>query len=139
MPAELNVRSAVLCDDVRIENNGKIILIGVYSGNVAVPVTPFVLAVHVWINLSPQVPGEIAVNLRISFQGKPIVSGQGTITAVDTDDVVILLPKFLVEGDGDGELLVEMQEEDGSWSVLLRKKIVKRSDLFPTTPTGSSG
>lgn len=139
MPAKLNVRAAVLCDDVRVENNGKAILIGVYSGDVAVPATPFLLPFYVWTNFSPEGLGEIAVNFRISFQGKPVVSGRGGITVERTEDVILLLPQFLVKGEEGGELLVEMQQEDGAWSTIIRKQIVKRTDLFSPISTGASG
>lgn len=139
MPTKLNVRAAVLCDDVRIESNGKAILIGVYAGNVAVPTTPFLVPFYVWINFSPEGLGEIAVNFRISFQGKPVVSGRGGITAERTEDAAFLLPQFLVKGEEGGELLVEMQEEGGAWSAILKKQIAKRADLFSLAPTGASG
>ena len=50
------VRSWLICDDVRIESNGKYILIGVYSGNITLrkplPVTLPMLAF--WIQLDLQ-------------------------------------------------------------------------------------
>lgn len=43
MAKTYTVRSVIICDDVRKENNGKEILIGVYNEAVVVPTIPFVL------------------------------------------------------------------------------------------------
>jgi hypothetical protein len=32
--------SLLVCDQIRVENNGKLLLIGVYSGNIAIPFEP---------------------------------------------------------------------------------------------------
>lgn len=40
MPA--SIRATLMCDDIRVENNGKLILIGVYTPSPLVPQIPFV-------------------------------------------------------------------------------------------------
>lgn len=44
--------SVVLCDDVRIEQNNKFILIGVYSNGVAVKEMPATIFLTVWATIS---------------------------------------------------------------------------------------
>src|ERR1700722_1974046 len=41
--AELQILNTLVCDDVRLENNGKEILIGVYNGTVIVDSVPTLL------------------------------------------------------------------------------------------------
>jgi len=38
--ARINPLSAIFCDDIRREDNGKELLIGVYSGSLQVPILP---------------------------------------------------------------------------------------------------
>lgn len=47
--ADYTVVSAVLCDEVRIENNGKYLLIGVYSGGIVLDRLPLTFGVSAYI------------------------------------------------------------------------------------------
>ena len=41
--------AAVVCDEVRLEANGKTFLIGVYSGGISVPDLPATIKVSAWL------------------------------------------------------------------------------------------
>lgn len=45
------LQQALLCDDVRTENNGKSILIGIYNQHIILPVFPTSISVCLWVDL----------------------------------------------------------------------------------------
>ena len=47
--ARINPLSAIFCDDIRREDNGKELLIGVYSGSLQVPILPAPVMLSVWV------------------------------------------------------------------------------------------
>lgn len=56
--------STIFCDDVRIENNGKLILIGVYQEDLIPAVLPQILALSLWTRLSGVTEGTHDITLR---------------------------------------------------------------------------
>jgi uncharacterized protein DUF6941 len=61
--SQFQVLHALLCDDVRREFNGKMILIGVYSGDVVVASLPATLVFTLWI--SALVPRTTTIEFRV--------------------------------------------------------------------------
>lgn len=70
------VVSALVCDDVRRESNGKELHIGVYSGGINVPVVPFILSKLCFVftiqgDLETQ-PDVIICRIRLPGQASPM-------------------------------------------------------------------
>jgi hypothetical protein len=65
MESQLEIKSVVVCDDVRREENGKDILIGVYSSGILVPQLPATLSLSFWIQFRARDAGEIAADFRL--------------------------------------------------------------------------
>ena len=90
------VRSWLICDDVRIENNGKYILVGVYSGDIVLrkplPVTLAMLAF--WIQLDLQKANYGSYELRLLDPQKRQAAqfrGSARFTRADEPGVLICL------------------------------------------------
>lgn len=62
---QLEVKHVIVCDDIRREDNGKEILIGVYSGGIVVPSFPAPLALSFWMQFSAS---EAAENIPVEFR-----------------------------------------------------------------------
>ncbi len=121
----LTFRAVILCDDVRVENNGKHILIGVYSGDIYVSEFAFQLPLRLWINVTPKEVGkQYQLELRSSFSGKGFAHAKISFDAKGAGDVGFALPPFVINGTEEGEIVVEV-EQDGHWQVILRKKVLK--------------
>ena len=75
----------IICDEVRQENNGKFIILGVYMGTITIPQIPFVLPSLTFFQLleSDRVG---MFNVRMKLQhletGKNLVEGMGGINIV---------------------------------------------------------
>jgi hypothetical protein len=74
----VSVQKSVICDDVRIEYNGKYILIGVYAGNnIGIPIVPanvqFSCYIEIVTELSRILDGEFRVvdeNMEVKVSGR---------------------------------------------------------------------
>jgi hypothetical protein len=69
-----------MCDDLRREDNGKLLLIGMYTGTMGLPQLPFVLPSLTFVMfMDSDRPGHWAMKFRIQHleTGKLIVEGAG--------------------------------------------------------------
>lgn len=74
------VVTAVVCDDIRREDNGKEILIGVYTTDLRLQGYPAQIPVSVWILLEGTLAKEHKFTVQIAVPGNPnAVFGQGTL------------------------------------------------------------
>jgi hypothetical protein len=70
----------LMCDDIRQENNGKFIIIGLYTPNIVVPQVPFVLPTLAFFQMVEcDRPGAFTVRMRLEHMdsGKKLVEGMG--------------------------------------------------------------
>lgn len=127
----VSVLAAVFCEGVRVESNGKEILIGVYSGTINVPRIPGIIALHCWINLSIQDPSSISLNFRITDHRNQ----QVYISEIHTETKegnshgsIVLTPINYEVKDPKGFLLLEYSEREGEWRHLVKKHVRYQSN-----------
>ena len=76
----ITLKYIVLCDEVRQENNGKLILLGVYLPDIAVPQVPIVLPVltfFVVLETDRVSQHQFRLNLQHLESGQTVASGMG--------------------------------------------------------------
>lgn len=122
---------AVLCDDVRQEDNGKGILIGVYSGNILVP-CPANAKMAFWIEGEISECGEPTVQFQtelLDSDGKSYVTGVTGNVSVDARDekhgIVILNSVIPIQKNG---FLTLSAKDDGQLTEIFRKKVIVSSN-----------
>jgi hypothetical protein len=128
-----SVGAIVICDDIRKEISGKDILIGVYGGDIVVTGAPFVLVLAVWFEYSPPKLGRQAITAKASFSGRVVFEMRAEIEALE-ETAGIGMPRLVIEGDADGDLVVEIIANDGSETFTK----VKRVRLAPAAPKTDS-
>jgi hypothetical protein len=62
--------SFIFCDDIRIENNGKLIFVGVYPEDLVPGVLPQRLALSVWARLFGVPVGQHGLHFAVGVNGK---------------------------------------------------------------------
>jgi len=70
----------LVCDDIRQENNGKFIVVGLYMGNITVPHVPFVLPSLAFFQVfESERSGNFTFKIRLEHmeKGNAIVEGMG--------------------------------------------------------------
>ena len=122
---KVEILSAVVCDDVREENNGKEILIGVYSGTIAVQEIPSPpLPLRCWVNLRIQSSSKVRLYFRaMDHDNNEIFQAQ---LKTETDDEigmgsVPLGPIMYTLKEPEGSLRIDYKEGDGDWSNIITK------------------
>jgi hypothetical protein len=80
----LEVKYAIVCDDIRTEDNGKDIIIGVYNDKILVRSFPAALALSLWLHILPTKVGEHPLHSRLLGGPADAVffSGKGTLSTV---------------------------------------------------------
>ena len=68
----MKVDSAFFCDDVRQENNGKLLFIGAYMQDVVISRFPASLNLYVVLCLRVATPGVTEVEIEASYNGREI-------------------------------------------------------------------
>ena len=78
----LHLKTTLLCDDIRQEDNGKFMIIGVYTPNMTVPQIPFVLpSLSFFLIFDADGPGKHAIKFNLNHleTGRSLVGGMGQI------------------------------------------------------------
>src|SRR5690349_7818135 len=67
MSLKFSVGAVLFCDDVRMERNGKAILIGVYSGTIDPSQIPATMQFVYWLIGTAEGEGEFSLQLKVEF------------------------------------------------------------------------
>lgn len=121
--------TALVCDDVRREDNGKEILIGVYTGAIAMPKLPANLPLCLWLHLQTHGNGEIKLEFRVIGPAeKELAHGEAMVGFVDSDlPASLALPKLPLALESEGMLDFQWRQTGADWSTLTRKKVQLRA------------
>jgi hypothetical protein len=122
------VRFAILCDDVRKEDNGKGMLIGVYSGQIVLPSVPALMKFTYWVDGSVTSTETESVEFKIDIlddKGTSKNTGLSTIEVVpdgiSTTAIGVLSGAIPIIEPGS---LVLSYKVDGNWQEILAKKVL---------------
>jgi hypothetical protein len=118
-----NIGDVIICDDVRHENNGKQILIGVYGSNIVVQSIPFMLNLSIWLEYNAPKRGEDHVHIRFLFESKPVSGVEIRINVLDPGLMTIATPQLPVHGASEGWLSVELSSDGKKWGEIKRKRV----------------
>lgn len=128
MSTPLNIRSVVVCDEVRREDNGKALIIGAYVGDIVLPKFPTRLPLAFYFIGTGTAPGRGSVELRIQYLRSKEPMGLASAKAefqrapIGTS-MVLVLPGIPFEFDQPTELLISVLEGD-QWREVERKKVI---------------
>lgn len=122
---KVKILSAIVCDDVRVENNGKEILVGVYSGAITVHMIPSLpLSLRCWINLSIDGPCLVKLYFRATDSDDKEIFGAEIETGTNENiglGSIPLGPILFTLRDPEGYLKIDYKEGEGDWSNVITK------------------
>ena len=115
-----DVLSAVLCDDVRQENNGKYILIGVYVHSVVVTDFPANISLTVWIEIKPNEVGEFPGEIRVTKEDQSVLlRGEAKITTNNLEPTTAMFNGMPLEFQGGGDYFFQWKiGDDDEWQTV---------------------
>jgi hypothetical protein len=140
--SSIQVHSLILCDDVRREESGKDILIGVYSGDILVPQFPAALSLSLWAEYTVRGTGPLLVAFRMTTdRGTELLRVEVTISIGNGGAGAgsIAFRGIGVPLTDPCNLLIAMRQQDSDW-VQVRTKAVgaKPGQRFESTPSGKT-
>lgn len=81
----------VFCDDIRREDNGKAILIGVYTGDLIPGVLPTNLPLSLWIDIRDVPLGHHNLVIKVELPGGEKISVPGQLDVEEVDKPITLM------------------------------------------------
>ena len=67
--SSLDLINCVICDDVRVELNGKETIVGVYTAGISVPFIPFSITICLWLQVIWSGEGESHIEISVLNTG----------------------------------------------------------------------
>ena len=124
----------IVCDDIRQENNGKLFIIGVYSGDILLRDFPNTLNLAMLLHGQATADCSIAIEVRYRAEfaeEEPYeVKAQGEMQINNTEitnEFYAPLPRVPIQCRGPGKLLIAYRIDGKRWKPLL-KKIIRSLD-----------
>ena len=125
---EVSIDSIIVCDDIRREDNGKFILIGVYAASILVAEFPVEMSLCFFGRLTPNKVGEIKVDFRYSKDKRPISGAQMVVEATALDPDIFAGPSIPVKIESPGRLTLECRQSEDVWNKLFSIEVSQISD-----------
>src|SRR5690348_11328478 len=115
MAALLNIKFAALCDDVRREDNGKLLFIGIYGRNIVIRRTPanLTLRMAVWVDAPNSLEGKLL--FRCFVDDKKVSEGEGELRIDGAGLTIINVGPLVFQTKGSAALSVDLKFEDEEW------------------------
>ena len=128
--ARIKPLCAIFCDDIRREDNGKELLIGVYSGSLQLPVFPAPVMLSVWVPFERSGIGKVPIEFRLLGPDDDRVIGYGTIV-LDFTESDHTVGSFPLRGltamlPRPGEITFQLRQHDESWMTVGKLPIERR-------------
>ncbi len=121
--------SAILCDEVRREDTGKFLFIGVYTNDILVRRFPINISLTLWVHLSAPGTEKVGMEIRIREKGKPQIDlskGTGNLTVENPDkDLFISFPTTTVGIAEPTTLVFEIKPHTGRWKKAIEIPVVQ--------------
>jgi hypothetical protein len=109
--------NAVICEDTRIEDKGKHILIGVFPEDIVVSKKPSRIRITFWLQLDGIGQEEEIFLFRATLENESLAAGEVHITKIrGTDRATITLGPLILTIEEPGELRLDIKyADDGRW------------------------
>ena len=117
MANKFTVQASIICDDVRVEDNRKQILIGVYGGDFILNKIPATLTFCFWIELVARERGNHPLEFSIQVPGtEERVEAGASINDPSEPTILIFRTTLLIQKTG--EFKLSMREGKAKWRTL---------------------
>lgn len=144
----LKIENVLVCDDIRTEDNGKALIIGVYTGSISPSKFPARIRLCYWLVGKVQGQGSFKLEVRIAFKpddqaGKPaemIVGLEGAVTERVEEPREVQLAvggESAFEFSGPGNLSVAVRAGDEEFQDVAVKPVLLavRTSSAPPPPS----
>jgi len=129
------VAAVVLCDDIRLEQNNKHILIGVYNGTIVVQNFPAVFPVCWWMQVLSNETGSFELDIQLVKDQRDTLLRASIGYEIHTKDwASISLPRIPLQIHGPGKLQLQMKKKAESDWTTVQELEIKQGDVVGGPP-----
>lgn len=122
------IRFGIVCDQVRREDNGKLLLVGVYGHNISVPSLPTNIMLTLVLGIVAQKRvTDHPVEVQTEFNGRQIHGGRGTVSVTESGTDLLVVPNILVPAATEGELTFKAKLGNDRWKVISTMPLQERT------------
>lgn len=123
------IEYAIVCDDVRREDNGKLIIIGAYSSDIIIPSYPTKLRLTILIAVRSETEHRALLSIRVMRDGEPIFEAkEGIEIFIPAQDIsLISAGGILVSAEKDATLDFQIRFDKGRYRSACKLKVQERS------------
>ena len=137
---KISFKFAVVCDDIRREDNGKFMIIGAYAAELIVSEFPAPLVLSAFIPFEAEKKESFDLEFQVLIDGQRVYKASGRIEVVSGEPPLIdALPilRILMTLNGEGTIEFQAREKDKEWETVRRLPVKKRpvSSSAPTPPS----
>ena len=125
----LSVNYAMLCDDVRFEDNGKLLIVGVYGPDILVTKFPAKIRVMLLLNFSSDSGGDVDFEVRVkSADGSAVAGAKGQLEVSGrTNNSFLPLPGTILSLSSAGDLKFQFRTVGSRWKTVMSIEIGKNA------------
>jgi hypothetical protein len=115
----VKIRFGIVCDEVRREDNGKLLLIGVYSSSIIVQQLPAVLVLSLVLGVDNDKPAEAAMEFRVLLNEIQLRRGKGVLNVRSAGQNLIAIQSIPLEKiESEGLLDFQLRLRDRDWETV---------------------
>ncbi len=120
-----SVRYALVCDEVRREDNGKLLLIGTYASSIVFQRLPANIGLSLICCIDADQPFSSEANLRALLNDEVIRTARGRIEVQEPSfNNLFPIPKMPLSIREEGTLTFELQFDEESWQRLIAVPVI---------------
>lgn len=141
MTIPLEIREVLVCDDIRREDNGKAILIGVYTGDMVFSNFPVNVRLSFWLQgRARKGAGAGQAQFKIDVTQQDIEQAPTLVDAIfdappsEIIGGVLVFASVPITAKQPGRLVLSIKDDDdGKWVELMNKKIILANPTATTS------
>lgn len=127
--SKINVISGLLCDDIRREDNGKLILLGVYEQDIQFQTFPSSLSLRPLLIADVLEPGEFPVDIMATLDEKILFTGRLVVKAEAAGRAIMPLPPTIINFEKGGIFRLDATPSDGIRAAFWSGEVKLREQL----------
>ena len=122
----MRIHNAIICDQVRKEDTGKHLLLGVYPTDILVSDFPATIILVLWMQLHMDRNGQFDVEFQIRKDRKTISRYKATMSVKDyLIPQTFALPPAPINIDGECTLSFQIREKNKRWKMVKKIPVKK--------------
>ncbi len=146
MNVPIELREGLICDEIRREDNGKALLVGVYPGDILMSKIPGKMRLAFWLQGRSNVAGKASIDFELSMVADDDGAASPRAITLSADmgglspntPAVIVFQGVPVEVIESGTLVLRTRVSDPGepeqWREILSKRVALQTGAAATTP-----